>query len=96
MEFETVLWEHEGAGAWHFVTVPLDVSDDLRTGPGPPKGFGSIRVQVTVGGSTWRTSVFPDTATGRYVLPIKKAVRRDEDLEAGDPVAVVLEVVTDE
>ena len=96
MEFEAELWEYDGPGAWCFVTVPEDVSEDLRYGPGPPKGFGSIRVGVTVGGSVWRTSVFPDNASAGYVLPIKKAVRRAEGIEVGDTVEVSLEVVIDE
>lgn len=96
MEFEAPLWEYDGPGAWHFLTVPPDVSEDLRMSPGPPKGFGSIRVEVTVGGSTWRTSVFPDKDSGGYVLPIKKAVRDAEDLEDGEPLHVRLVVVTDE
>jgi hypothetical protein len=96
MEFAAPLWEHDGPGAWCFVTVPEDVSEDLRFGPGRPKGFGSIRVEVTVGSSVWRTSVFPDNASAGYVLPIKKSVRRAEDIEIGDTVKVRLDVVTDE
>ncbi len=47
-------------GAWVFLTVPGDVSDDIRIESGPPAGFGSVRVEVTIGSTTWRTSVFPD------------------------------------
>ena len=96
MEFEASLWEHDSVGAWCFVTVPAELSDDLLMGAGPPTAFGSIRVEVGVGGSVWRTSVFPDKRSGCYVLPVRKAVRRAEDLEVGDPVRVRLEVVTDE
>jgi hypothetical protein len=49
--------------------------------------------RVTVGGSTWRTSIFPDSTRGRYVLPIKRAVRKAEDLDVGDVATVTLEVV---
>ncbi|MCW2767325.1 MAG: hypothetical protein JWO11_3284 [Nocardioides sp.] len=55
-------------------------------------GFGSVRVEVTVGGSTWRTSVFPDRVRG-YVLPLRKAVRRAESLEIGDPARLRLLLV---
>ena len=96
MEFESLLWEHDSAGAWCFVTVPAELSDDLLLTAGPPTAFGSLRVKVGVGGSVWRTSLFPDKASGSYVLPMRKAVRRAEDLEVGDLVHVRLEVVTDE
>ena len=58
----------------------------------PRKGFGSVRVAVTVGGSSWRTSIFP-AAADRYDLPVKKAVRHAENLEPGYRVRVVLELV---
>ena len=91
--FEAELWEHHGQGAWHFVTVPAELSADLRERYGDrAAGFGSLRVEVTIGGSTWRTSVFPEKSD-RYVLPVKKPVRRAEDLEAGDVVEVALTVV---
>ena len=63
-----------------------------QTAARPPAGFGSVRVAVTVGTSTWRTSVFPG-GDGRYDLPVKKAVRRREGVEAGDRVRVRLEVL---
>ena len=95
MEFEARLWEHDSVGAWCFVTVPEELSDDLLLSAGPPTAFGSIRVEVTLGGSVWRTSVFPDKRSGCYVLPVRKAVRRAEDLEVGDTLSVRLEVVGD-
>lgn len=78
-------------GSWHFVTLPAEVAEELRDLPVAPRGFGSVRVKVRVGGSTWSTSVFPDKQSGSFVLPVKQQVRRAEDLVAGDPVAVWLE-----
>lgn len=91
--FEAELWRWEGDAPWHFLTVPVDVSDLVLEQSGPRRGFGSVRVQVTVGTSTWRTSVFPDSKRGAYVLPVKKAVRTDEQIDVGDRVDVVLEVL---
>lgn len=89
-----VLWLHDGDAAWHFLTLPEDVSDeiDARTA-GRRTGFGSIRVEVAVGLTTWRTSLFPDTARGAYVLPVRKDVRHREGLRAGDHVRVTLRLV---
>lgn len=92
--FTAPLWQWEArADSWWFVTVPADVSDDLADLPLPPRGFGSIRVRVTVGSTTWQTSVFPSDRESGYVLPVKKAVRTKESLEADGPVAVTLETV---
>lgn len=92
VEFAAELWEHEGEGAWHFVTVPLELSDALRERSGERRGFGSLRVSATLGGTTWQTSVFP-SKDGCFLLPVKKAVRRAEDVESGDVVEVRLELV---
>jgi hypothetical protein len=85
---------HHGDGSWHFVTLPAAVADELRDRV-PPRGpgFGAIRVTVSVGDTTWATSVFPDKATGSFVLPMKKAVRVANQLCAGDAVHVRLQVV---
>ena len=50
-------------------------------------------MRVTVGGSTWTTSIFPDSARGRYVLPIKRAVRKAEDFDVGDIATVTVELI---
>lgn len=52
-----------------------------------------MRVQVTVGKTTWSTLVFPDTKQGSYVLPVKKVVRSAEGISQGDNVNVTLEVL---
>ena len=93
-EFSALLWEHPGAAGWHFVSVPAEISDDIAdlTG-GTRRGFGSVRVTVTVGSTIWQTSVFPDSKTGTYVLPMKKPVRTAEDLQAGADVEVRLEII---
>ena len=94
-EFEAELWEWDSSPqgtSWVFATVPPDETEEIRLRGGPPRGFGSVRVEVTVGGSTWRTSVFPDKERG-YVLPVKKAVRRAESLDVGDPARLRLELI---
>jgi hypothetical protein len=90
--FRAELWRWQD-GSWFFVTLPVDLSTDLRMESGPPRGFGSVRVEATLGGSVWRTSVFPDKESGSFVLPVKKAVREAEGLDEGDTCAVVLRLV---
>ena len=92
-EFSAPLWQHPGAEGWHFVSVPPDLSDDITELTGSVRrGFGSVRVTVTVGSTTWQTSVFPDSRTGTYVLPMKRAVRAAERLAVGADVPTRLEL----
>jgi len=45
-----------------------------------------------VGGTTWRTSIFPDSRSGAFILPIKADVRRRENIAAGDRVTVAVDI----
>jgi hypothetical protein len=92
-DFTAELWEWDAKASWFFVTVPVEISDeiDART-HGLTNGFGSVRVLVRVGGSEWLTSVFPDSKQQAYVLPIKKAVRVAEGIALGDAVRVRIEL----
>ena len=72
-EFDATLWRHSGQAAWHFVTLPFDVSDDIEARQRRHIAFGSVRVEATVGASRWSTSLFPDKSAQAYLLPVKKA-----------------------
>ena len=90
--FQAELWEWEAKGGWFFVTLPDELADDIRarTDDGLRRGFGSVRVEATIGGSTWRTSIFPESGGDSFVLPVKKPVRTAEGIGPGDTVAVSL------
>ncbi|NEE01106.1 DUF1905 domain-containing protein [Phytoactinopolyspora halotolerans] len=91
---ELWLWEARRDDSWTFVSLPVEESEEIREMAGGQRhGFGSVRVRVTVGSSTWTTSIFPDSTRNCYVLPIKRAVRRAEDLEAGDVASMTVELV---
>jgi hypothetical protein len=93
-DFVAELWRWTGEAAWHFVTLPHEVTDDIdETREGSRAGFGSRRVEVTVGSTTWRTSVFPDKNAASYLLPMKHAVRTAEGLVEGAAVEVHLRLV---
>jgi hypothetical protein len=86
-------WMVEAAGRWHFVTVPDEQSAEIKAHAfGSPRGFGSVRVEASVKGVTWRTSVFP-LNSGGYLLPVKVEVRKKAGLAAGDEVTVELELL---
>ena len=90
------LWEWQGKASWCFASLPPEVTDEIDERFGHrAAGFGSIRVEVTVGRTTWRTSVFPDTKRGALILPVKKAVRSRECVDVGQSATFELAVVLD-
>ncbi|HET8614324.1 MAG TPA: DUF1905 domain-containing protein [Actinomycetales bacterium] len=91
--FSAELWDWDATEATStFLATPPEVDEEIRMTGGPPRGFGSVRVEATIGSSTWRTSVFPSTEHG-FVLPVKKAVRTREGIEAGDVAEVTLRLL---
>ena len=91
--FTATVWRHTGEAAWHFVTLPAEVADEIEfLTADTRRGFGSVKVRVRIGRTGWSTSVFPDSARRSYVLPVKATVRRAEHLEDGTTATVQLEL----
>lgn len=80
--------------AWHFVSVPKDIAAQIKKDFGArAKGFGSLPVSVTIGESTWKTSIFPDKRSSSYLLPLKKSVREKEDINDKDKITYTLQIL---
>ena len=90
-------WTGGNGGSWHFLTIDGEAGEALsatalmRRLEGLSRGFGSLKVPATIGDSAFRTSVFPSKSEG-WMLPIKAAVRKAEEIGEGDAVTVVLEL----
>jgi len=93
IKFLATLWLWKGKGAWHFITIEQNESDLIKEMyMWPRKGFGSIPVKVTIGETSWKTSVFPQKE-GTFLLPIKKVIRDMEKIKEGNVVQLTIEVV---
>lgn len=91
IEFEGTIWYWRGPAPFYFVTVPEEHSRDLKSISGlVTYGWGVIPVVVQVGATEWKTSLFPKDAL--YLVPIKAAVRKRENLSEGDEVTLRLKV----
>jgi hypothetical protein len=94
--FDAELWQWDArrTDSWTFVSLPAARSEEIREQTdGSRRGFGSLRVRVTVGSTSWATSIFPSAESGTYVLPIKRAVRKAEALDVGDVATVTVELL---
>src|ERR1019366_4664450 len=91
LEFSGEMWFWEGPALWHFITVPEEEGGELEaTSAFVTYGWGMIPVTAQIGGTGWKTSLFPKD--GRYIVPVKARVRKAEGLELGDMVTVRLAV----
>ena len=80
-------------GSSRFMTVPEEQAMEIRAHAlMNPRGFRSVRVECTIAGVTWRTSLFPQKS-GSYFLPVKAEVCRRAGIAAGDQVRVELKLL---
>ena len=90
-EFSGKIFFWRGPAPFFFVAMPDEESRDLKAvSASVTYGWGVIPVQVRIGNTQYKTSLFPKD--GRYLVPIKASVRKAENLEEGDNVMIQLEV----
>ncbi|HVB50751.1 MAG TPA: DUF1905 domain-containing protein [Acidimicrobiales bacterium] len=91
LKFSGEIWFRKGLSPFHFVTVPPEESEQLHAVSAlVTYGWGVIPVVAHVGGTTWKTSLFPKDDS--YLVPIRVSVREAEGLDLGDTIEVVLSV----
>jgi hypothetical protein len=90
----------EGYDPAYFVAVTGQTAEQVaghelgrRLEMGKRRGFGSVKVEVRIGGSRWKTSLFPRKGGDGWFLPVKKPVRLAERLIEGDEVEVELSLL---
>jgi hypothetical protein len=91
IEFSGEIWHWRGPSPYHFVTVPEAQSAELAdVAAEVTYGWGMIPVLARTGGTEWKTSLF--RKDGGYVVPVKDAVRRAEEVDIGDVIPVLLTI----
>jgi len=89
LQFSGDVWQWRGPAPFYFVTVPEEESSRLHdVARAVTYGWGMLPVRARIGGTEWRTSLWPKD--GGYVLPLKDAVRRAEQVDEGDVVTAWL------
>lgn len=92
LEFTGEVVEWRGPAPFYFVVIPEADSDAIAAvATAFTYGWGAIPVRALVASTGFTTSLFP--RQGRYLLPLKDAVRRPAGIEVGDRVSVLLTLV---
>jgi hypothetical protein len=90
-EFDGEVWFWKGPSPFHFVTIPEAECREIKAASSAVTyGWGVIPVTVRLGDTEFTTSLFPKD--GRYLVPIKDAVRFAEGVELGDEVTLHVRV----
>lgn len=85
---EIVEWR--GPAPYYFLPLDEDDSADFKIEAAGLEYWGQVAVIVTIGDTTFKTAVFPKD--GRYLVPLRAAVRQAEGLEVGLPVTAAVRI----
>lgn len=89
--FNATPWMHNGPAAWTFVTLPKDLSVEIRHSfQSEEQGWGRLKLKAQIGGSVWNTAIWFDTKYESYVLPLKAEIRKREKINMDTELAILL------
>jgi len=93
-QFNAEVWLYPGEAAWHFVSLPKNISKQIKKEFGDmARGWGSLPVNVKINNTKWKTSMFPESKSDTYILPLKLEVRKLEDIKSGDNINVSISLI---
>lgn len=87
-KFRAKVWKWPGDGPWHFVTLDKKMSAQIREA----YGKGMIRIETTIGKTTWGNVLFPHKISASYILAVKKLVRQNEAIFEGDEIKIYFKI----
>lgn len=90
VEFSGEVIEWRGPAPFLFVAIPEEESDDIKEASRGIEYWGQVPVRVRIGETDFKTALFPKD--GRYLLPLRDAIRRAEGIDLDEVVTVRLSV----
>ena len=89
-ELEGPVIEWRGPAPYYFVQVPEDESADIKFAAKGVEYWGQVPVIVDIGEVRFTTALFPKD--GRYLVPLKDAVRKAAGIELGQVVSLAMNI----
>ncbi len=91
--FTAKIWQHNAEGGWFFVSLPKDISKEIRDNlKWQEEGWGRMKVAATVKDLTWHTAIWFDNKHDTYLLPLKAEIRKKAALQPGDTIDIGIAV----
>ncbi len=92
-KLKSKVFVYPGMSAWRFLGLPEKQGQEIKKKWGShAKGWGSLPVSVTIGKTTWNTSIFPDKKSGSYLLPLKAKIRKAAGISDDSTVAFSIQL----
>lgn len=90
VQFQGPVVEWRGPAPFYFVAIPEEASADIKFAAAGAEYWGQVPVTVRIGDTEFTTALFPKD--GRYLLPLKDAVRIAAGIDVGQVLTVALAV----
>jgi hypothetical protein len=91
--FSATVIEWRGPAPYYYADMPVEDSEDVKDAAKGLEYWGQVPVVVRIGDTDFTTALFPKD--GRYLLPLRDAVRRAEGIELGMTVDVGMDLNRD-
>lgn len=89
--FSEKSWQHASPGGWYFVSLPKEMSDEIRgLFKSEEEGWGRLKATAKIGNTEWKTAIWFDSKNETYLLPLKAEIRKKENIGAGKQMEVVI------
>lgn len=90
-QFSASLWQHSPQGGWVFVSLPIELSKEIRAHfQWQEEGWGRMKATAIIESLEWDTAIWFDAKQQRYLLPLKAAIRKRGGFQLDDEVSVTL------
>ena len=93
-EFSAKVYHHSTSAdmiGWTMVSLPKKMSIEIRDNfKGLEQGWGRMKVTAKIGSSEWQTAIWFDTKQDTYLLPLKAAIRKKENVVLDKDVEIVI------
>lgn len=91
--FSAQLWKDASSGGWVFVTLPKDISTEIRANlQWQEEGWGRMKASATINSLEWKTAIWFDTKMQSYLLPVKAEIRKKGGLKLGETITVSIAI----
>ncbi len=91
--FSAKLWKDKGKGGWVFVSLPKDISKEIKETLGwQEEGWGRMKVIASIQKVEWDTAIWFDKKQGIYLLPIKAEIRNSNKLTLDQFIEVSISI----
>ena len=88
-EFLEKSWQHSSPGGWYLVSLPKEISIEIRgVLKSEEEGWGRLKTVAKIGTTEWKTAIWFDSKNETYLLPLKAEVRKKENIEVGTKIEV--------